>query len=278
MSIHPYRTVDVFTAEPLRGNPLAVVFDAEGLSDAQMQAIARWINLSETTFLLPPTDAQADYRVRIFTPGGELPFAGHPTLGTCHAWLEAGGQPQRQGEVVQQCGVGLVRIRREAARLAFAAPPMRASEVSPAMQRQVLAALGLQPDQVQAVQMLDNGPRWLSLLLDSAQTVLSLQPDHRALAGLAKVGVIGAHVPGGDAQFEVRGFVSHAGVPEDPVTGSLNAALAQWLIAHGRAPRRYVAAQGTCLGRAGRVFIEADEAGVWVGGDTVSCIAGELRV
>ncbi|GIX23929.1 MULTISPECIES: PhzF family phenazine biosynthesis protein [Caldimonas] len=278
MSIHPYRTVDVFTAEPLRGNPLAVVFDAEGLSDAQMQAIARWINLSETTFLLPPTDAQADYRVRIFTPGGELPFAGHPTLGTCHAWLEAGGQPQRQGEVVQQCGVGLVRIRREAARLAFAAPPMRASEVSPAMQRQVLAALGLQPDQVQAVQMLDNGPRWLSLLLDSAQTVLSLQPDHRALAGLAKVGVIGAHAPGGDAQFEVRGFVSHAGVPEDPVTGSLNAALAQWLIAHGRAPRRYVAAQGTCLGRAGRVFIEADEAGVWVGGDTVSCIAGELRV
>jgi PhzF family phenazine biosynthesis protein len=278
MSVHSYRTVDVFTAEPLRGNPLAVVFDAEGLSDVQMQDIARWINLSETTFLLPPTEPGADYRVRIFTPGGELPFAGHPTLGTCHAWLEAGGRPQREGEVVQQCGVGLVRIRRSGARPAFAAPPMRASDVSPSMQRGIFAALGLQPEQVLAVKMLVNGPHWLSLLLDSAQTVLSLEPDHRALATLAKVGVIGAHAPGGDAQFEVRGFVSHAGVPEDPVTGSLNAALAQWLIADGRAPRRYVAAQGTRLGRAGRVFIEADDHHVWVGGDTITCIRGELRL
>lgn len=278
MSVHPYRTVDVFTAEPLRGNPLAVVFDAQGLSDAQMQDIARWINLSETTFLLSPTEPEADYRVRIFTPGGELPFAGHPTLGTCHAWLEAGGRPQHGGEVVQQCGVGLVRIRRSGTRPAFAAPPMRASDVSPSMQREILAALGLQPEQVLAIKMLVNGPQWLSLLLDSAQTVLSLEPDHRALAPLAKVGVIGAHAPGSDAQFEVRGFVSHAGVPEDPVTGSLNAALAQWLIADGRAPRRYVAAQGTRLGRAGRVFIEADDRQVWVGGDTVTCIRGELRL
>ena len=271
-----FTQVDVFTDTPLLGNPLAVVHDAHGLSDAQMQAYARWTNLSETTFLLAPTDAAADYRVRIFTPGGELPFAGHPTLGSCHAWLQAGGVPRDAGEIVQQCGVGLVRVRRDAARLAFAAPPLRLAEVDAGALGPVLAALGVPRARLQAAQWLDNGPQWLGLLLDSAASVLAIEPDHAALKGLAKVGVIGPHPAASACRYEVRAFAASIGVPEDPVTGSLNAGLAQWLIGSGVAPAAYVAAQGARLERRGRVHIERIDGQVWVGGHSVSCVRGEL--
>jgi len=282
-STYAYTQVDVFTDVALRGNPLAVVHGADALSDAQMQDFARWTNLSETTFLVAPTDPAADYRVRIYTPGGELPFAGHPTLGSCHAWLEHGGRPRRDGEVVQQCGVGLVRIRRRDGRGAFAAPRLQAADVDDATLAGVLAALGVSPRQVVAAQWLDNGPRWLGLLLDAPQTVLALEPDHQALKALAKVGVVAPYPAGQECQFEVRAFASAIGVPEDPVTGSLNASLAQWLIASGRAPDRYVAAQGTCMGRAGRVSIERETtaggaAAIWVGGGSVSCVRGQVTL
>lgn len=273
-----FTQVDVFTDQPLRGNPLAVVHGADALSDAQMQDFARWTNLSETTFLLQPTDAAADYRVRIFTPGGELPFAGHPTLGSCHAWLQAGGTPHVRGTVVQQCGVGLVRIRLDGERAAFAAPPLKRSAVDEAQLVPVLAALGLSRSKVRAAQWLDNGPVWLGLLLDHADTVLALDPDHAALRPLAKVGVVGPQPAGSDSQFEVRAFADPIGVPEDPVTGSLNASLAQWLVADGLAPSRYVAAQGTRLGRAGRVSLVQDGSTVWVGGHSVTCIRGEMSL
>jgi PhzF family phenazine biosynthesis protein len=275
MKRRPFRQLDVFTSEPYRGNPLAVVLDGEGLGDAQMQGFARWTNLSETTFLLPPTEAVADYRVRIFTPGGELPFAGHPTLGTCHAWLAAGGRP-RGDAVVQQCGVGLVRVKRDGDRLAFEAPPLRRAPADTALVAQVLAALGADPARVRATQWLDNGPQWLGLLFDSAASVLALEPDHAALKSLAKVGVIAPHPAGSDCAFEVRGFAAPVGVAEDPVTGSLNASLAQWLIADGVAPSCYVAAQGERLGRSGRVHIEQLDGQVWVGGASVICIEGSV--
>ena len=282
MRNRPFRQVDVFTAEPYLGNPVAVVQDGSGLSDAQMQAFARWTNLSETTFLLPPTDPQADYRVRIFTPGGELQFAGHPTLGSCHAWLEAGGQPRTPGQVVQQCGVGLVRLRRGAAQLAFAAPPLQRSPASTTLLARVAAALGIAPAQLQTAQMLDNGTAWLGLLLDDPRTVLALQPDFAALAATGqKVGVAARYPqPAADGpHLEVRGFAAHLGVNEDPVTGSLNASLAQWLMAEGLVPETYVAAQGHCLQRAGRVQLQRDGAGqVWVGGRSVTCVAGTVRL
>jgi PhzF family phenazine biosynthesis protein len=282
MRNRPFRQVDVFTAEPYLGNPVAVVQDGSGLSDAQMQAFARWTNLSETTFLLPPTDPQADYRVRIFTPGGELQFAGHPTLGSCHAWLEAGGQPRTPGQVVQQCGVGLVRLRRGAAQLAFAAPPLQRSPASTTLLARVAAALGIAPAQLQTAQMLDNGTAWLGLLLDDPRTVLALQPDFAALAATGqKVGVAARYPqPAADGpHLEVRGFAPHLGVNEDPVTGSLNASLAQWLMAEGLVPETYVAAQGHCLQRAGRVQLQRDGAGqVWVGGRSVTCVAGTVRL
>ncbi len=278
MSRFDFTQVDVFTAEPLRGNPLAVVHAADGLSDAQMQQFARWTNLSETTFLLQPTSAEADYRVRIFTPGGELPFAGHPTLGSCHAWLERGGVPKTAGRVVQQCGAGLVPIRLDGERAAFAAPPLRSAEVDSAELASVLPALGLNPSQVRASRWLDNGPRWLGLLLDDAATVLALEPDHAALKQLAKVGVVGAHPAGHACRFEVRAFAASIGVPEDPVTGSLNAGLAEWLVGSGVAPAQYVAAQGTRLDRAGRVYIDHDGTDIWVGGNSVSVVRGALSL
>lgn len=277
MSEHRFAQVDVFSAVPLRGNPVAVVFDAGGLSDAQMQDFARWTNLSETTFLLPPTDAAADYRLRIFTPGGELPFAGHPTLGSCHAWLTAGGVP-RGDEVVQECGVGRVRIRRDGARLAFAAPPLRRSGPADAATcAQIARALRVAPAALKAVEWVDNGPGWVAALLADAAAVLALEPDFAAMAPL-KLGVVGAHPAGAECAFEVRAFVPTLGVPEDPVTGSLNAGLAQWLIGAGLAPERYLASQGTRLGRAGRVHVQRLGDTVWVGGDSVSCIAGQLSL
>ena len=272
-----FAQVDVFSAEPLRGNPLAVVIDGAGLDDARMQALAHWTNLSETTFLLPPTTANADYRVRIFTPRGELPFAGHPTLGSCHPWLEAGGRPHDAGQMVQECGVGLVRIRRDGGRLAFAAPPLqRSGPVDAATLAQIARGLRVAPDAIRAAQWVDNGPGWVAALLADAEAVLALEPDFAALAPL-KLGVAGARAAG-DCAFEVRAFVPGLGVPEDPVTGSLNAGLAQWLIGAGLAPPRYVASQGARLGRAGRVHVARDGADVWVGGDSVSCIRGTLAL
>ncbi len=312
MRSRAFKQVDVFTATLYLGNPLAVVLDGQDLSTDDMQHFARWTNLSETAFVLLPTAdgvaAGADYRVRIFTPGAELPFAGHPTLGTCHAWLEAGGVPRAPGLITQECGVGLVQIRRDDDRLAFAAPPMQRSTPTPALLAQVISALGLQPQQLLAAQLLDNGPVWLGLLLDSPYTVLELNPDRAALKDLdLKVGVAGIEhaqtatnliarsnrearafgkrsVADSSAELatvhvEVRAFAASMGIQEDPVTGSLNASLAQWLVADGHAPNTYVATQGTCLDRAGRVYITQEDHGqVWVGGHSVTCITGEVRL
>ncbi len=278
MTERRFSQLDVFTTLPLRGNPLAVVHDAQGLTDAQMADMARWTNLSETTFLLPPDDPEADYRVRIFTPGGELPFAGHPTLGSCHAWLAAGGVPRDPGVVVQQCGVGRVRVRRDGDRLAFAAPALRRTgPVEPTLRAQAVAALGLADDQVLRLEWVDNGPGWMGALLADAATVLALRPDFAAMRGL-KLGVVGPHPAGAECQFEVRAFVPGLGVPEDPVTGSLNAGLAQWLIGAGLAPEAYVAAQGAALGRAGRVHVQREGADVWIGGAVCDVVSGIVRL
>jgi PhzF family phenazine biosynthesis protein len=283
MKTRPFQQVDVFTAAPYRGNPLAVVLDGTDLDDAELQRFAQWTNLSETTFLLPPTDSAADYRVRIFTPGSELPFAGD--------------------RIVQQSAVGLVAIRRDGERLAFAAPPVTRSAPSPSVLARVAAALGLKAAQIRGAQMLDNGPVWLGLLLDDVDTVLALKPDHRALKELRqKVGVaavphateeapaligrsnrearaFGARAQPTPVGLEVRAFAAPIGVEEDPVTGSFNASIAQWLIADGHVPERYVAGQGQCMGRDGRVHIERDADGqVWVGGDAVTCIEGSVHL
>jgi PhzF family phenazine biosynthesis protein len=278
MSRFAFTQVDVFSATALRGNPLAVVHGADALDDERMQAFARWTNLSETTFLLAPTDPAADYRVRIFTPGGELPFAGHPTLGSCHAWRERGGRPKAPGQVVQQCGVGLVRIRLDATGAAFAAPPLARAAVPAEELDAVLAALGTDRSHVVAAQFLKNGPNWLSLELDSAATVLALEPDAARMKRFASVGVVGAYPSGSECAFEVRGFVGRPSLYEDPVTGSLNAGLGEWLIGADRAPERYVAAQGTRLGRAGRVRIVREGTTIWVGGDSVSCVRGDVEL
>ncbi len=278
MTLRRFTQLDVFTTEVTRGNPLAVVHEAEGLSDAQMAAFARWTNLSETAFLLPPTEAAADYRVRIFTPDCELPFAGHPTLGSCQAWLAAGGAPKAANQVVQQCGVGLVRIRRSAERLAFAAPPLRRSgPLDASTLARAARSLRIDPAAIVRHQWVCNGPQWLALMLDSADAVLALKPDFAAMGEL-EVGVIGAHPAGHDAQFEIRAFVPTHGVPEDPVTGSLNAGIAQWLIGAGLAPAHYVAAQGTALGRHGRVFVDREGDDVWIGGHVAGCIDGQVRL
>lgn len=271
--------VDVFTNEPLKGNPLAVVVDGGGLSEAQMAAFARWTNLSETTFLLPSTDPAADYRVRIFTPGGELPFAGHPTLGSAHAWLASGGDPKKPGEVVQECGIGLVRVRREAGRLAFAAPPLRREgPVEDAnLRAQVLASLRLPSEDLLDLVWVDNGPGWMAARLTSADAVLKVQPDFNLMRGL-KLGLVGAYPPGSPQEFEVRAFVPTLGVPEDPVTGSLNAGLALWLQGAGLAPARYVAAQGAALGRAGRIHVAREGAHCWIGGDVTPLVHGQVRL
>lgn len=273
-----FHQLDVFTDTPTLGNPLAVVHGADSLSDEAMAAFARWTNLSETTFLLKPTHPEADYRVRIFTPGGELPFAGHPTLGSCHAWLAAGGQAKSSAYVVQECGVGLIRIRRDGDRLAFAAPPLRRSGPLDAgyMQR-IAKVLGLADTQIQAGQWVDNGPGWCAVLLDSAQTVCDLKPDFSLMRDM-KLGVVGAYPGGGPADFEVRAFVGPLGIAEDPVTGSLNAGIAQWLIGSGVAPSSYVASQGTALQRRGRVHIDRIDDDIWVGGQVAMCIEGSVSL
>ncbi len=311
MKQRAFKQIDVFTGTPYFGNPLAVVLDGSGLDDAVMQRFAHWTNLSETTFLLPPDDDSADYRVRIFTPDSELPFAGHPTLGSCHAWLQAGGKPRNHDFIVQECKHGLVKIRREsgsagaADRLALAAPLLKRSAPGPVLLAQVAAALGLKATQISASQMLDNGPVWLGLLLDSPDTVMRVTPNNLELEKLnVKVGVAALYaeedIPtligrvnreatafGNRAataadkgpDIEVRAFAPCIGINEDPVTGSLNASLAQWLMAEGLAPERYLASQGICLGRAGQVYLERDSSGqVWVGGESVTCIDGSVTL
>ena len=239
-----------------------------------MSALARWTNLSETTFLLPATDAGADYYVRIFTPTAELPFAGHPTLGTCHAWLAAGGKPRKAGIVMQQCGVGLVRVRCDGPRLEFAAPPVRRTgPLERELISKIAKALRIRESDIFQHQWVDNGPGWCAVMLRSAKDVLALKPDWSAFGGM-KLGVVGRH-ESGDAAFEVRAFIGDGGY-EDPVTGSLNASLAQWMIGSGLAKPSYVAAQGAALKRAGRVYLRKDGDDVWVGGDVVEVVRGEV--
>jgi PhzF family phenazine biosynthesis protein len=273
----PFRLVDVFTDTPYRGNPVAVVHDGRGLSTDEMQRVAHWMNLSETTFVLPPDDAGADYRVRIFTPVTELPFAGHPTLGSCHAWLEAGGAPQNDGMVVQECRAGLVAVRRDDGRLAFAAPPLiRSGPADDATIEHVATLLGIDRAEIEAAEWVDNGPGWVAVLLGSVDRVLEVRPGSIDM----DVGVVARHPPGGPHALEVRAFFPKDGLAvEDPVTGSLNASVAQWLLGTGRLSAPYAARQGTALGRAGRVEISQDGDGtIWVGGGTVTCVTGEIEL
>jgi PhzF family phenazine biosynthesis protein len=267
--------VDVFTTTPYAGNPVAVVLDGEGLSTDEMQRFAHWMNLAETTFVLPPTDPGADYRVRIFTPVAELPFAGHPTLGTCHAWASASGS--QADLVVQQCDAGLVPVRRTAAGLAFAAPPLiRSGPVEEQLVGHIASLLRIDRGEILDAEWADNGPGWVAVLLADAQAVLALRPGPVDL----DVGVVGPHPDGSPVAFEVRAFVPKDGsTVEDPVTGSLNASLAGWLLRTGRASAPYVASQGTALGRSGRVHISRDPEGtIWVGGGTITCVVGEVEL
>ena len=288
MRSRAFRQVDVFTDVPYLGNPVAVVLEGDGLDDEAMAAFARWTNLSETTFVLPPTDPAADYRLRIFTPSGELPFAGHPTLGSCHAWLGGGGTAKDPDRVVQECGVGLVEIRRDGPRLAFAAPPRRREgPLDDELLDRIARGLGIARDAILGHAWVDNGPGWCAVRLGTAAEVLAVRGDFGVL-GDTKLGVVGPHPAGGpeDPAFEVRAFFPGSPDPdgrvtvgfEDPVTGSLNASVAQWLREEGLAPADYVAAQGTTLARAGRVHVHDDGERIWVGGDCAVCIAGVVAV
>ncbi len=273
----PYHVVDVFTTTPYMGNPVAVVLDAGGLTTEQMQQFAHWTNLSETTFVLAPEHPEADYRVRIFTPVSELPFAGHPTLGTCHAWLEGSRHPAGDARIVQECAAGLVPIQRTAGRLAFAAPPLvRSGPVDEDELAHVAATVNIDPAAIVAAQWADNGPGWVAILLESAEAVLAVRPglvDH-------EVGLVGPYPAGAPEAFELRAFFLKDGATvEDPVTGSLNASVAQWMVGTGRATAPYVARQGAALGRAGRIHISAEPDGqIWVGGGTITCVRGEVAI
>ena len=277
----PFSQMDVFTSVPYMGNPLAVVSEAEGLTTDEMQRFASWTNLSETTFLLEPTSNDADYWLRIFTPDWELPFAGHPTLGTCQVWLDHGGVPRRRGLIVQECGSGPVPIRASGSRLAFAAPALvRSGPVAAEHLAAACAILGIDPDtSVVDASWVDNGPPWMAVLLGSADEVLNLRPKTAASHGLF-IGAVGPHPPGAAADYEVRAFFPLRGtLVEDPVTGSLNASLGQWLTAAGHATAPYVASQGAALGRDGRIYVERDADGtIWVGGDTVTCVQGTVDI
>ncbi|MGJ5207355.1 PhzF family phenazine biosynthesis protein [Bradyrhizobium sp. HKCCYLR20261] len=274
----PFHQVDVFSKVAFKGNPLAVIAEADGLDDATMQAIANWTNLSETTFLSPAQDPGADYRVRIFTPQRELPFAGHPTLGSAHVWLALGGRPKGE-HVVQECGAGLVRIKRDGDRLAFAAPPLRRTgAVDAELTARIAAALGIKAQSMRSVQWADNGPGWIGVLMDSRQDLLNIKFNVLALSQ-QPVGVVApwdTATDGRDADYEVRAFTWSGA--EDPVTGSLNASLAQWLIGAGIAPKQYVASQGTALGRAGRVHVAQEGETIWIGGDVAPVVKGSISL
>ncbi len=281
-----FRQVDVFTGSPLMGNPVAVVMNAEGISDEDLALFSIWTNLSETTFLLPPTDPAADYRVRIFSLGTELPFAGHPTIGTCHAWLEAGGVPKTDGTIIQECGVGLVTLRQSEGRLAFAAPPL-IKDGSPSEEELAPVCEVLQIDRAEIVdaQWADNGPGWIAVMLRDSDAVLDLTPELGAVENYA-IGVVGVTPQNvseaatrGVEDVTIRAFFRLGGAAaEDPVTGSLNAAVAQWLLGNGTLSAPYVASQGTAMGRDGKVYINEAEDEIWVGGDAVTVITGEVVI
>jgi PhzF family phenazine biosynthesis protein len=276
-----FRQVDVFGTDTCTGNPLAVVFDAEGLTDEDIRRFSVWSNLSECTFLLPPTSAEADYRVRIFSMNVELPFAGHPTLGTARAWLEAGGVPRNSDHLIQECGIGLVKVRIEEESLAFAAPTrLKSGPVDSELLERLVEILGITHSQVVDSEWLDNGPGWVGLLLDSAETVLNLRPDATMYPGRWDIGVIGAHPAGSETAFELRAFMTESGEPlrEDPVTGSLNAAAAEWMIATKRVRAPYMTSQGTAIGRRGRIYISEDADGLWVGGKSKVVVTGSITV
>jgi PhzF family phenazine biosynthesis protein len=270
-----FAQVDVFGDGPCSGNPVAVVLDAEGMGEEEMQRFARWTNLAETTFVLPPTRPGADYRVRIFTPVLELPFAGHPTLGTCHAWLEAGGEASGSGEIVQECEAGLVRIRRDGGRLAFAAPPLvRSGPASDEDREKVARALNLDPGEMLAVEWVDNGPGWITALLASPEQLLELRPGPLDF----DLGAVALYPPGSEAAIELRAWAPVNGqAVEDPVTGSLNASVAQWLLADGRLTAPYLAHQGTAIGREGRIHVSEADGEIWIGGRTETVIAGTAK-
>ena len=275
--LRPFSQVDVFTTTPYAGNPVAVVLDGSDLMDEQMQRFAHWTNLSETTFVLPPRSPGADYHVRIFTPTAELPFAGHPTLGTCHAWLTARGAAAPPEIVVQECGAGLVTVRRTGPGLAFAAPPLiRSGPVEPELVDRIAAVLRIDRVDILDAAWVDNGPGWVAALLRDAESVLALRPGFVDM----DLGVVGPYANGSPEAFEVRAFFPKDGsTVEDPVTGSLNASLAEWLLESGRATAPYVVSQGTALGRRGRVHISRDaDDTIWVGGGTVTCVAGQVEL
>ena len=280
MPTFDFKQLDVFSRVSLKGNPLAVVLGADSLTDQQMADFANWTNLSETTFLLTPRDPRADYRVRIFTTLKELPFAGHPTLGSCHAWLQAGGVPKGE-EIIQECEIGLVRVRRQGDELAFIAPPLfRTGPVEASLLERVRLGLGLAPEAIVRSQWVDNGAGWLAVMLADRAQVLALQPDYSQLHGLA-IGVIALCDPARDevdSHFEVRAFIAGDGAQEDPATGSLNAGVAQWLLAEGLAPELYVVSQGTAIGRAGRIRVERQGDEIWVGGAVAACIEGRVQL
>jgi PhzF family phenazine biosynthesis protein len=276
-----FRQVDVFGDTPRTGNPVAVVLDAKGLSDDELRRFSVWTNLSECTFVLPPTDPAADYRVRIFCLSEELPFAGHPTLGTARAWLDAGGVPADPFTVIQECGAGLIPVRLDGDSLAFASPPrIRSGRVAPELVAELIEILGIRSEQVVDAERLDNGPGWVGLLLDSADTVLGIRPDVAGHPGVWDIGVIGAHAEGSDVAFELRAFFTDGEGPlrEDPVTGSLNAAAAEWMLASGRARAPYLAAQGTAIGRRGRIRISEDSGRLWVGGRADVVVSGTVEL
>lgn len=276
--MHRFTQLDVFTDRFMRGNALAVVHDADDLSDDDMAAFARWTQLAETTFLLTPAVANADYRLRIFTPVGELPFAGHPTLGSARAWLAAGGQPANPGRLVQECAAGLITLRQQDERIAFAAPPLvRSGPVDAADLERLAAGIGLSTDDFVASQWVDNGPGWVAVLLRDAEQVRSIVPDYAAMSGF-NLGVVGPQAASAETAFEVRALIADGAGTEDPVTGSLNASLARWLIDSGRAPASYVAAQGSQLARRGRVYIDDRDDGLWVGGDSVIGVTGQVAL
>ncbi|MEY4397730.1 MAG: hypothetical protein RLZ53_306 [Actinomycetota bacterium] len=279
-----FAQVDVFSNTPYLGNPVAVVVDAAGMTDDDMAALARWTNLSETTFILPPTDPAADYRLRIFTPGGELPFAGHPTLGSAHAWLENGGKAKNDGQLVQECGVGLVTLKYTSdeeygTQLSFQAPAtVNSGEIPPEVLGEIIEALGIEESEIVAHQVVDNGPGWVCVQLASAEKVLALNPKFNDGSTLM-LGLVGAHPAGSEASFELRAFAPRVGVYEDPVTGSLNASVAQWLFRSGQVKAQYMATQGTRVGRQGVIALSQDLAGeVWVGGPTITCINGTIEI
>jgi PhzF family phenazine biosynthesis protein len=279
-----FAQIDVFSSVPYYGNPVAVVLEADGLTDQQMQQLASWTNLSETTFLLPPTNSNADYRLRIFTPGGELPFAGHPTLGSAHAWLEQGGSPKTEGFLVQECGAGLVTLKQAnqgqaGSKLSFMAPKtIRSGGLDTSLLGEIVLALGISNSDILDHQWVDNGPGWAAVLLKDADQVLRLKPKFQDDSELM-FGVVGAYPAGSEKAFELRAFAPKIGVFEDPVTGSLNASVAQWLFRSGLASGSYLAGQGKCLGRNGEILLSQDSSGeVWVGGSTVTCIHGVIQL